>query len=106
MGNSIFNFLENIPDCSKDEIFETILSSKDVKIERIISYGQATNSEFWYDQDEGEFVIVLKGESKIKYNNEKIYELKTGDSLYIPAHQKHQVIYTADPTIWLAIFIK
>lgn len=106
MDKNYFDFLKDIPESSRDEIFETILSHKDIKIERIISYGQVSDESFWYDQEEGEFVILLEGEAKIKYFEGKIFDLKRGTSLYIPAHQKHQVIYTSNPAIWLAVFIK
>ena len=102
--NSIFRLLENIPNSSKNEIFETITANDKIKIERIISYGQTTQEDFWYDQSEDEFVVILKGNAKIKYDNNKIFELKEGDSLYIPSKQRHKVIYTSNPTIWLAIF--
>lgn len=105
MEDKVFNFLDNIPQESKDEIFETLIKNKNVNVERIISYGQVTNDNFWYDQKEDEFVVILKGEAKIKYESGDIFELKEGSSLYIKAHIKHQVIYTAKPTIWLAIFI-
>jgi len=99
-----FNFLENIPKESKDELFERILDKKDIKIERIVSYGQTSSEDFWYDQDQDEFVVVLKGKAKIKFDTREIIELQEGSSLYIKAHEKHQVIYTANPTIWLAVF--
>lgn len=105
MINKNFNFLDDIPSESKDEIFETLLKNEKVKIERIISYGQTTNEKFWYDQKEDELVVILKGDAKIKYESGELFELKEGSSLYIKAHTKHQVIYTANPTIWLAIFV-
>lgn len=105
MKSNLFNFLEDIPDKSKNEIFETIIKNKNVKIERIISYGQTTDEKFWYDQEEDEFVVVLKGNAIIKYESGENFELQPGGSLYIKAHTKHQVVYTSNPTVWLAIFI-
>ncbi len=99
-----FELLENIPKESKDEIFELLLENKDIKIERIISYEHTSAKDFWYDQDEDELVVVLKGSAKIRYEDETIHDLKMGSSLYIKAHTKHQVIYTTNPTVWLAIF--
>ena len=104
--NKVFNFLDNISKDSNDEIFETVISNDKVKIERIISYGQTTPKDYWYDQDEDEFVLILKGSAKIQYDDGTIYTLNINDSLYIPVHQKHQVIYTSNPTIWIAHFIK
>ncbi|MEA3353289.1 MAG: cupin domain-containing protein [Campylobacterota bacterium] len=104
--NFFFNFKENIPAKHDNEIFETILSNENIKMERIISYGQTTPKDQWYDQDEDEFVFLISGEAKIKYDDDSIYHLKSGMSLYITAHQKHQVIYTSNPTIWLTLFVK
>ncbi len=101
--NSIFNLLDNIPSTSIDEIFKTIVSNDNVKIERIISYGQTTPKDYWYDQDENEFVYIVQGKAKIKYDDGTIHILNINDSLYIQAHQKHQVIYTSNPTIWLTV---
>lgn len=98
------NLLENIPDSSKDEIFETLISNDNVRIERIISYGQITPKDYWYDQDEDEFVLIIKGSAKILYKDGTIITLNTNDFLNIEAHQKHQVIYTEDTTVWLAVF--
>lgn len=104
MKSNLFSFLQNIPKSSQEEIFQTIQSTDKIRIERIISYGQTTPDDVWYDQNEDEFVIVLEGEADIKYDDNTTYKLKQGDSLFIKAHQKHQVIFTSNPTIWLAIF--
>jgi cupin 2 domain-containing protein len=100
-----YSFLENIPKNSKKEIFETIIKNDSIKIERIVSYGQTSPKEFWYDQKEDEFVLVLDGNATIEYDDGSSYKLVKGDSLYIDAHQKHRVVYTSNPTVWLAVFI-
>lgn len=106
MKSNPFNLLKNIPSESKDEIFETIIENNNMKIERIVSYAHVSPNDFWYNQDEDEFVLVLQGKATIKYDDGSIFDLKVGDSLYIKAHQKHKVTYTQNPTIWLAVFIK
>ena len=100
-----FNLLEHIPETSQEEIFQTLIQNEKVKIERIISYGQTTPKDYWYDQDEDEFVMVVEGEAQIKYEDGTLYKLVKGDTLYIKSHQKHQVTYTSNPTIWLALFL-
>ena len=55
------NILKDIPDSIPKEIFETIIKTHNVKIERIISKGQSSPAGFWYDQDMNEWVLVLKG---------------------------------------------
>jgi cupin 2 domain-containing protein len=99
-----FEFFENIPQDSQEEIFQTLLSQDNVRVERIISYGQTTPEDFWYDQAEDEMVMVLKGEAKILYEDGMEVSLQEGSFLIIPAHKKHQVTYTHNLTIWLAIF--
>ena len=54
-----------------------------------------------------EWVIVLKGEAKLLFeNNDEPIHLKPGDFVNIPAHRKHRVEWTTpdEPTVWLAVF--
>ncbi|MDJ0580431.1 cupin domain-containing protein [Crocosphaera sp.] len=100
--NNIFQFTNQL---SEQEIFETILNSKNVKIERIISTGQTTAEDTWYDQEEDEWVILLQGQATLLFFDNSSIHLKAGDYLLIKAHQKHRVTYTSfnPPCIWLAI---
>jgi hypothetical protein len=41
-----------------------------MKIERIISQGQASPPGFWYDQAWNEWVIVLKGSATLQFEDE------------------------------------
>ncbi|MEP0860445.1 MAG: cupin domain-containing protein [Ignavibacterium sp.] len=102
------NFFSNIPDQISQEIIETIFNTDAIRIERIISKGQASPENFWYNQPENEWVIVLEGKAMIKFEDQSIVTLHKGDYLFIPAFKKHRVEWT-DPnqlTIWLAIFFK
>ncbi|MCG9759389.1 cupin domain-containing protein [Pseudoalteromonas sp. Isolate6] len=100
------NFLKDIPADLPEEIFETVLSHPNIRIERIVSNGHSSPSSGYYDQDENEWVLVLQGCGELTFDDGKIVTLKAGDSLNIPAYQKHKVSYTdtSEPTIWLAIF--
>jgi len=102
------NFLEDLPVSLESEVFEDVLKSDHVRIERILSNGQTSPDEGWYDQSEHEWVLVLEGAGQIKYEDGSNVSLKKGDYLYIPAHKKHRVSWT-DPeqiTVWLAIFYR
>ncbi|NEO32724.1 MAG: cupin domain-containing protein [Symploca sp. SIO3C6] len=101
---NIFNLPASIPT---EESFETLLSTKGVLIERIISTGQTTPPGEWYDQDTDEWVILLQGEAEIAYADSFTIKLGKGDYVFIPAHQKHRVEYTTSepPCIWLAIHL-
>lgn len=74
-------------------------------IERIISTGQVTPIGEWYNQDQDEWVILLQGDATLDYFDGSSIQLKAGDYLFIPAHQKHRVEYTSSepPCIWLAV---
>jgi len=89
-----------------NEIFEDIISTQTLRIERIVSKGQTSPETGWYDQSENEWVIVLSGFGVIEYSNGVKVTLKEGDYLNIKAHDKHRVIETSsdDATVWLAIF--
>jgi cupin 2 domain-containing protein len=100
------NLFSGIPHAIADEVFDTILSSDRCKIERIISRGQKSPSNYWYDQEKDEWVMVVQGAAKLKFKNGgNIIEMLPGDYLHIPAHCEHRVEWT-DPdveTIWLAV---
>ena len=104
----IENIFSKIPQQVPDELFQTLLSNKQIKIERIISKGHSSTANDWYDQIQDEWIIVLEGQAKLQFkNNASLILLKPGDYLFIPAHSKHRVHWT-DPdnaTIWLAIHI-
>lgn len=100
------NIFDSIPDNLDDEVFDLLLQNNQIKIERIISKGQSSPKSGWYDQDKNEWVIVLKGEAVISFENNKDIRLKVGSHLHIPAYRKHKVKWT-DPkveTVWLAVF--
>jgi cupin 2 domain-containing protein len=99
------NLFNNIPGSIPDEIFETILSTPSLKIERIISKGQKSAPDFWYDQEQSEWILVLQGEARLQFADTTKY-LASGDYINIEPHQKHRIDWTtaAEETIWLAIF--
>jgi len=99
------NIYQNLPDDFSKEFFEELLSTKDFKVERIVSNGHASPPEFWFDQDKDEFVILLKGRAGLSYDDGQKFTLKPGDYLIIPAHQKHRVEWTDknQKTFWLAL---
>jgi cupin 2 domain-containing protein len=91
------------------EVTRTIVTGDGVRLERIISYGQASPDGFWYDQAETEWVTVLTGRARIKIADQaSAITLGPGDTLLLPAHCRHRVEWTApdQPTIWLALFVE
>lgn len=100
------SILHDIPQNIPEEIIDTIISTKDLKIERIVSQGQCSPDGFWYDQKDNEWVIIIKGKAILEFATQEEIILNEGEYINIPAHKKHRVKWT-DPqrkTIWLAIY--
>ena len=88
-------------DNAKEEQFETLLQTKSIHIEKITSHGQT--SEQWYEQDRDEWVVLIEGEGRLLFEDGRELSLQKGEYIHIPKMQKHKVIYTSSPAIWLAI---
>ena len=99
------NLFADLPARLPDDLIVTLLEAADVCIERIVSHGHASPEGFWYDQDRHEWVVVLKGAARLRFEDGTV-EMKPGDFVNIPAHMKHRVEWTTpdEPTIWLAVF--
>ena len=88
------------------EQFVQLLQRPGLRIERIVSTGQASPAGFWYDQDEDEWILLLAGEAGLRFADESTpRHLRAGDFLDIAAHRRHRVEWTASGqvTIWLAV---
>lgn len=96
-------------DKSKEEFLD-LLNHDNIRIERIVSNGQKSEEDFWYEQEENEFVLLLDGDAVLEIQNEdgsiKEIELNKNEYINIKAYVKHRVKYTntSKPTVWLAIF--
>ncbi|RBP41195.1 cupin 2 domain-containing protein [Roseimicrobium gellanilyticum] len=88
------------------ELFHTLLESPYVKLEHIISHGQASPPDFWYDQDEDEWVLLLRGEATLEFADGGMVRLTAGDHLTVPKRVRHRVHRTSEDAIWLALFLK
>ena len=100
------NLLAPLPPHQVGEHLDRLIDGPNVRIERIVSTGQASDPGFWYDQPDDEFVVLLSGAARLRFEaEESALELKPGDWVEIPAHARHRVEWTqADPaTVWLAV---
>jgi cupin 2 domain-containing protein len=99
------NLRSNIPEALPEELTEVLAGSSSVRIERIVSDGHASPEGFWYDQADNEWVLLVSGSAELEFEDHTI-EMKPGDYVLIPAHQKHRVASTSgtEKTIWLAVF--
>lgn len=93
-------------DVNYEKFFE-IFKNEVIKIEKIVSNGQTSPENFWYEQEESEFVLVLKGNAILEFEEQTMI-LNEGDAVNIPALTKHRVKQTSleESTIWLAVFYK
>jgi cupin 2 domain-containing protein len=99
------NLYDQIPSDLPEELFTEVLKTGTFRVERIVSQGHASPEGFWYDQEQNEWVIVLQGAARIRFEGEmEPVELRPGDYLTIPAHRRHRVEWTApdERTVWLA----
>jgi len=101
------NIFESLPRGAAEEVFADLLKRPGVRIERIVSTGQASPPGFLYDQPHDEWVILLSGAAGLAIEGEAERELKPGDCVFLPAHRPHRVTFTAadEPTVWLAVHI-
>jgi cupin 2 domain-containing protein len=100
--NNLFSEIAaNLPE----EICQTLLSTSHVRIERAVSQGHASPPDFWYDQEQNEWVLLIQGSAQLRFED-AVVEMQPGDFINIPAHQRHRVESTdsTQPTIWLAIY--
>ena len=99
---------DGVPDELPTELVATLLATSGVRVERIVSRGHASPPGFWYDQDEGEWVAVLSGAARLRFDDGEEVALGPGDHVDIPAHRRHRVEWTSgvEPTIWLAVFYR
>jgi cupin 2 domain-containing protein len=54
---------------SGEERFETLAQSNSVRVERIVSRGHCSAPDFWYDQSEDEFVLVISGAARLQFED-------------------------------------
>ena len=57
----IDNVFESLPGHREEEAFEDLASGEGTRIQRIVSHGHASPPDFWYDQGEHEWVLLLAG---------------------------------------------
>lgn len=100
------NIFADLTPERREEEFAQLASTSDMRIERIVSTGQATPKGQWLEQGWEEWVILLRGAAGVSFEGEASARLlAAGDYLHIPAHRRHRVDWTApgEPTVWLAV---
>jgi cupin 2 domain-containing protein len=103
--NASGNLFAEIPTQLAQEEITTLIASPGLRIERIVSCGHASPPDFWYDQPQDEWVIVLAGGAELAFADGATMRMTAGDYVHIPAHRRHRVAWTdpAQATVWLAV---
>src|SRR6267154_1305936 len=79
------NLFADVPARLASEQITTLLASPALRIERIVSRGQASPPGFWYDQAQAEWVIVLAGCADVTLEGDATTtRMQAGDYLHIP----------------------
>ena len=100
------NIFADLPQHLPEEIVSTLIRAADVRIERILLQRPCLGRHFWYNQPQHEWVIVLKGGARFRFEGEdRTVETRPGDFINIPAHKNHRVEWTTPdgPTVWLGV---
>lgn len=108
MSEVCSNLFRNVPRVSPEEMVQSLLMHGGVRIERIVSTGQSTPEGVWYDQSQGEWVVLLRGGAGLRFEDpSELIEMLPGDYVFIAPRRKHRVEWTSgqEPTVWLAIFL-
>jgi len=100
------NLFASLPRGLADEQTIELVAGENLRIERIVSTGQASPPGFWYDQDWAEWVLVVAGSAGVLFEGEaEPRVLRAGDFFHIAAHRRHHIAWTdrEQPTVWLAV---
>ncbi|SPA24625.1 conserved hypothetical protein, RmlC-like cupin domain [Cupriavidus taiwanensis] len=100
------NLFASVPAGAAQEIFEPLLQRPGLRIERIVSNGQASPAGFWYHSAQVEWVLLLSGSAALEIEGQPgEHRMAPGDWLHLPAHCRHRVAWTdaGQPTVWLAV---
>jgi cupin 2 domain-containing protein len=100
------NLLSDVGHAGAEEHITELVSAPGIRIERIVSTGQASQPAFWYDQPWAEWVALLQGEAELMIEGETAARsLRAGDHMLLPPGLRHRVERTSvsPPAIWLAV---
>lgn len=101
------NIFDCIPAALPEEAADILARSGATRIERIVSRGHCSPPGFWYDQPENEWVLLLQGTARLRFErDDRLLHLAAGGYVNIAAHERHRVEWTQQDadTVWLAVF--
>lgn len=97
------NLFASLPAAATAEETSVLLERAGLRIERIASFGHCSPPGFWYDQEQDEWVLVVRGTATLRRADGTTEDLAAGDFRLIPARERHRVERTGPDTLWLAV---
>jgi mannose-6-phosphate isomerase-like protein (cupin superfamily) len=103
----VANLLTKLPAAKRAEAFTELLARPGIRVERIVSRGQATPEDEPMVQAQDEWVLLLEGAAGLRIEDSAEVTLGPGDHVWIAGGQKHWVTWTAKdrPSVWLAVHL-
>jgi len=103
--SAVKNLFAGLPADMPEELFQTLLSAPGLRVERIVSHGHSSPGGFWYDQETHEWVLLISGAARLRFEGGDPIEMVPGSYVNIPARRRHRVEWTdpTQPTVWVAI---
>ena len=101
------NLLTSTTVLAGEEVEQLLCSGPGWRLVRIHSNGASSPEAFWYEQDEHEWLTILKGSARLRLADPDVWvDLSVGDQLTLSSGRRHRVERTdLDPgTIWLALY--
>jgi cupin 2 domain-containing protein len=98
----IGNLFDDADAPASGERFETLLTHRNLVVERIVSSADIVPTEYVQPQDE--WVALLQGDATLDVAG-ILHDLRSGDCLFLPAGTPHTVKRVSEGTIWLAIHL-
>ena len=89
-----------------EEDISPLVQTPNLRLEHIVSRGQTSPRGFWYDQMDPEWVLLLRGSAALEFDGAGMLDLRAGDSLTIPARQKHRVAEVSEDALWIALHFR
>lgn len=103
---AVTNILRPFENPPESEVTEALASDEQFLFERIVSHGHATPPGKWYDQPRDEWVVLLSGAARLRFEgDDDALQMGPGDAILIPAHRRHRVDWTTPEceSVWLAL---
>ena len=96
------NLLAHALPPATGERFDTLLSHRNLVVERIVSSSSVAPTLCVQTQDE--WVTLLHGTATLEVDGEAV-PLQAGDHLFLPAGTPHRVTEVSEGALWLAVHL-